>query len=385
MSRLILHSLKVIDKNESKDEVYIELNARRILGAYSLGLRDSASLGNYSLEFSGSITLDFWEQDNGKGAMIDSDDKIGVITFNDSRNMSYATARVSGSGAVYEITYSVLLPVYSYSPKIILNLTQICFDVSQYSVLPKTYELQVNATLFGVKGKTLTIKGDYPTNGTFTFQHELFNIEFAFSQVDAALNNSITLQLREHFASYKPSAEILGSYSAHLSKGNDIGHWIFDKVNSSDATDHTKEWTISINIGQSVSIKGRLIFLVPGPLWVNSSQRSKAQTLISEISRLVEDLKVHNQANPKSSNLEIIINNKDVSKQVQHGRNVIVTLEKESGQNKMFKDQDGKMMSREEFVAAIRLGLFPDYHVRNIKGIETPVSNPDRKTNNNLG
>ena len=42
-------------------------------------------------------------------------------------------------------------------------------------------------------------------------------------------------------------------------------------------------------------------------------------------------------------------------------------------------------MSRPQFVRAIENGQYPDYHVRNINHVPTPVSNPDRSTNNNLG
>ena len=42
-------------------------------------------------------------------------------------------------------------------------------------------------------------------------------------------------------------------------------------------------------------------------------------------------------------------------------------------------------MTRAQFVKAIKQGSFPDYHVRNINGIKTPVSNPDKTKKNNLG
>lgn len=42
-------------------------------------------------------------------------------------------------------------------------------------------------------------------------------------------------------------------------------------------------------------------------------------------------------------------------------------------------------MTRPEFVRQIKQGNYENYHVRVINGIPTPVSNPDRITNNNLG
>jgi hypothetical protein len=41
-------------------------------------------------------------------------------------------------------------------------------------------------------------------------------------------------------------------------------------------------------------------------------------------------------------------------------------------------------MSREEFVREIEKGKYSDYHVRDINGVPTPVSNPDKSEQNNL-
>lgn len=66
-------------------------------------------------------------------------------------------------------------------------------------------------------------------------------------------------------------------------------------------------------------------------------------------------------------------------------KTVIVTIESESGRNQKFHDnKSGKDMTRVEFVQEIKKGNFPDYHVRKINGIPTPVSNPDGREGNNL-
>lgn len=66
-------------------------------------------------------------------------------------------------------------------------------------------------------------------------------------------------------------------------------------------------------------------------------------------------------------------------------KSVIVTDEGPSGRNRQFHDnKSGKDMSRAEFVDEIKQGNFPDYHVRRINGLNTPVSNPDRSESNNL-
>lgn len=66
-------------------------------------------------------------------------------------------------------------------------------------------------------------------------------------------------------------------------------------------------------------------------------------------------------------------------------KRVTVTLESDSGRNQRFHDNySGTGMSRAELVRAIRSGQYPNCHVRNINGIDTPVSNPDRSESNNL-
>ncbi|MDL2224662.1 hypothetical protein LJC20_00415 [Eubacteriales bacterium OttesenSCG-928-M02] len=65
---------------------------------------------------------------------------------------------------------------------------------------------------------------------------------------------------------------------------------------------------------------------------------------------------------------------------------IVVTRESDSGRNENFKDtQSNRYMTRQQFVAAINYGSYDDYHVRNINGVDTPVSNPDGNAKNNLG
>ena len=42
-------------------------------------------------------------------------------------------------------------------------------------------------------------------------------------------------------------------------------------------------------------------------------------------------------------------------------------------------------MTRNQFVNAIKNGAYDNYHIRNINGVDTPVSNPDKNRNNNVG
>ncbi|MBA4406575.1 hypothetical protein C0389_04815 [bacterium] len=66
-------------------------------------------------------------------------------------------------------------------------------------------------------------------------------------------------------------------------------------------------------------------------------------------------------------------------------KRITVTQESDSGRNQQFQDNlKNKTMSRPEFVKEIEKGNYPNFHIRVINKVKTPVSNPDNSTNNNL-
>lgn len=66
-------------------------------------------------------------------------------------------------------------------------------------------------------------------------------------------------------------------------------------------------------------------------------------------------------------------------------KRISVTRESDSGRNVGFRDNyAGGTMTRAQFVSAIEAGKYPHYHVREINGVKTPVSNPDGSERNNL-
>ncbi|MFL8969335.1 DUF3892 domain-containing protein [Helcococcus kunzii] len=63
-----------------------------------------------------------------------------------------------------------------------------------------------------------------------------------------------------------------------------------------------------------------------------------------------------------------------------------VTRQTKTGRNTNFKDiSTNRYMDRKTFVKSIEAGNYKNYHVRVINGVKTPVSNPDKSQNNNLG
>ena len=66
-------------------------------------------------------------------------------------------------------------------------------------------------------------------------------------------------------------------------------------------------------------------------------------------------------------------------------KRVSVTNENESGRNERFHDNYANVdITRNQFVQKIKQGQYPNHHVRNINGVDTPVSNPDAIKDNNL-
>ncbi|ANU28417.1 hypothetical protein I858_015615 [Planococcus versutus] len=66
-------------------------------------------------------------------------------------------------------------------------------------------------------------------------------------------------------------------------------------------------------------------------------------------------------------------------------KRVTVTSESKTGRNNRFLDNFNKNdMTRSQFVKEIKAGKYDNYHVRNVNGVLTPVSNPDGTRNNNL-
>ncbi|MFN2502030.1 MAG: hypothetical protein ABR530_08465 [Pyrinomonadaceae bacterium] len=68
------------------------------------------------------------------------------------------------------------------------------------------------------------------------------------------------------------------------------------------------------------------------------------------------------------------------------GKRISVIQESDSGRNERFRDNHTNTeMTRSQFVREIEKGNYDNYHIREIDGVETPVSNPDGSERNNLG
>ena len=66
-------------------------------------------------------------------------------------------------------------------------------------------------------------------------------------------------------------------------------------------------------------------------------------------------------------------------------KRISVVEESDSGRNQKFIDNlKNRTMTRSDLVKEIEKGNYPNYHIRNINGVKTPVSNPDNSKNNNL-
>ena len=65
---------------------------------------------------------------------------------------------------------------------------------------------------------------------------------------------------------------------------------------------------------------------------------------------------------------------------------VKVIKEADTGRNELFQDtRTHQIMTRTQFIKKIEGDQYPNYHIRKINRIKTPVSNPDDTERNNLG
>lgn len=65
-------------------------------------------------------------------------------------------------------------------------------------------------------------------------------------------------------------------------------------------------------------------------------------------------------------------------------KKITTTQQSETGRNEKFRDSTGREITRAQLVREIEQGKRPGYHVREINGVKTPVSNPDNSESNNL-
>lgn len=68
------------------------------------------------------------------------------------------------------------------------------------------------------------------------------------------------------------------------------------------------------------------------------------------------------------------------------GKRIKVVEASDTGRNERFQDTvTREALTRPELVRRIEHGDYPNYHVREVEGVKTPVSNPDQSEGNNLG
>ena len=71
---------------------------------------------------------------------------------------------------------------------------------------------------------------------------------------------------------------------------------------------------------------------------------------------------------------------------VQTKNKVFVVKESKKGKNLTYFDfEKSVILSKGEFISEIKIGNYPFYEIRIIKGDETPVSKKDKNIPNNLG
>ncbi len=355
-------------------------------GEVQLKLRLNLGLDqNYNLTVNGGITL--WENDRGNANW-----SIPLSIVSPGNTAVVYNSKVTNGGGdnatIYIEVHVPPIPKYSFAPSLALHLDQFLMDTSKYLVKPKTIAIDYNLNVIGFAA-AFTRTLDFPEDGTVHLNEQRTKDSFSFGDLAKALSADVSINAKEQFASFVPDSETLIQWRDSFTLDSGCFQWTFNPVERSGKNDFIRTWDVSLQFGL-YTLQGRLILTVPASLYYHSEEGDKAKVMENEIDKIIRQLIASNVNQSDKINVNIKLLNKDVPEEEttltkNPGKKVSVLQESETGLNKRFKDSNGNEMTREEFVAAIQLGLYPGYHVRMINGVPTPVSNPDSTKSNNLG
>ncbi len=387
--KLTLHRIKCHENTEwGDDEVYINVSGSKVWGDTKMG-EGSVKDINQSYEFNGSISVEVKEEDGG---LHGKDDHIGTINFGEVISNN-ASVKVSGSGASYTVWYSISPPPppkIQYNPELKFTLTEIQFIKDYYRPIPKQIDIRCDLKCFGIVNSCEKNNIDLPSNGKVTVNHSLGTKTVSFQELVNPLNGSpnssfigLNVDIKEYYQWYLPKTKVKFSSVPNLSsrpqdRGVGFQKWV--QVNGSK---HTQEVNFSLSLGYQYVLTFNVVISFDRTLVHNEG--TKVNQYIAAVEHYVGGISSYLKEVEEHVQIDYEIENIDAQPKLTKGKPMKVVKEGGKGRNLHFQDADGFTMNREEFVSAIKQGLYPGYHIRKIRGLETPVSDPDNTTANNLG
>lgn len=391
--KLVLHSITCNSSADSflegsdHSEIYItnKNNDTRIWGVEKVKTGTNKPI-NKTIEFSTSIKIEIWDED------FNPNDLVGDYTFRKTTiNNGSLNFKRSGDFTLYYSIKPPPPPKLQFNPKLSFQLSQVELKNEYYLTSPKKVDfLSFDFKCLGVSNSLKNLSVDFTATNKVTINRNLGSKTVSFPDLINPLNRSankninlIQLNIREHYAWYLPTA--LTSFQSipilearSIDKGKS-----FDKYQ--EVSGPGRQDTIQFNV--SLGYQYVLFFKVG--VSYNQTLVSNEPTNVIDYTKAVKyylaEISKYLKGPTENLSIGIEIENINAKPKMVTGKSITVVKEEQKGRNLTFKDADGYVMEREEFVSAIKQGLYPGYHIRKIKGIETPVSDPDSTSKNNLG
>jgi len=378
------------------DELYIKVHGNTVWGPHSI---DEGSTGNIgkTYTFKDSIAIEVWEKDS-----ISANDRLKTLTFGNS-NSGATSLNFSGGGGHYTLWYQTWdttpppPPKYAYKPSLQFSLVKIKLLDEYYLKRPRKIEATIKLKCFGIANNFSQLFEIAENASEIPINQVLGSSSLTFAEMIGNLTGKLDVKIKENYVWYMPTSTVtfLSNPSA-LPRGEDL-NTAFVKVINTPGGDHFKDFKFRVQLGYQYELHFKVRNTFNNSLYV--SERGKVDRMKAAIAHYIKKFENYLDKVDLNMNISLEIGNHNpkaktdnsapksgkTSKKIYKGKNVVVTKEGSKGKNLSFRDPDGSAMNREEFVTAIRMGLYPGYHIRKVRGIETPVSDPDNTKANNLG
>jgi hypothetical protein len=358
------------------DEVRLKLNNTEVWRS-DMNDNDELDLGIIR-HFNYSMQVDLYDEDTG---WFDDDDHFGSHSvYANEAGSGQKKMTFKADGAHYTIWYKVIVEI-SVLPEIDIWLEGIDFK-SHEDPVTSEYDIRTEITLFGKQFVTEREKhgicsdwkwvplGWHMGSHTMDFPDLVNNIHFGYYSrlkgIDSFFSGS--------------GGHISFSINLDINPKGDIKVGSFAKSETSNLPDQFFVRSFNAPLSNTHGTpRFRIAIKIPGHLFD------------THLNRVIEFVELFNNG---LSNIMSTFNPFVVGPPVYGykfpgtpsttNRRVKVLSESATGRNEFFEDDQGRRMSRIEFVNAIKRKEYSGYTVRVINGVETPMSKADSDKTNNL-
>lgn len=353
-------------------------------GSPIYGQVDMRKGGHYAINqqhrFESSVSIKVEEQDSP-----DPNDDFGTHTFTQQHAGGEREAWYGGGGGRYRLVYSVTVHYNPerFFPNISILLKKATLDLGYYTTLPERVMTNIHAQLLGVSS---SIQEEYilRENGEVSIEKLLGSKNFDFRDLEGSHSCSVDFELTERYRHYIPDGKLKYHFAPSIAYRSEDQGKNFVEVLPEQGAEQVNQYEIVIATRFPWTLHFQATLRFPRSLVVH--QAATVNHFTSAVHHYFEQISQSSFQQNQESTFDLDVVQAEIPPNLSGRNQIIVTQEGAKGRNQTFKDQfTGATMSREEFVNAIKANLYPGFHIRFIDGVETPVSDPDTKLENNLG